>query len=69
MDRLQPKDQVGTWQLIPVNVNCETSADISMVERLLKPECARAPACNLFVTGNEILGRAKSDVARLCVLR
>ena len=30
------------WQLISVNVNCETLADVSMiVERLLKPECAR----------------------------
>ena len=31
MNRLLPKDQVGTWQLISVNVSCETSADVSMI--------------------------------------
>ena len=41
MNRLLPKDQVGTWQLNSVNVNRQTSADMSaIVESLLKPECA-----------------------------
>ena len=37
----QARGHVGTWQLISVSVNCETSADVCMmVERLLKSECA-----------------------------
>ena len=42
MTSLQPEDQAGTWQLISVNVNRETSANVAMiVKRSLKPECAR----------------------------
>ena len=52
---LQPKKQVGTWQLISVDVDCETSADVSMiVERLLKHECARI--CSGYVCYDSIFG-------------
>ena len=41
---MQPKDQVGTRQLISVNVNRETANVAMVVKRSLKAECARTVA-------------------------
>ena len=69
MRGLLPKAQVGTWQLISVNVNRETSADVAMiVERSLQPECARTPARNFCRAGVEIVGHAEFEGAWLRVL-
>ena len=31
VEGLQPKDQVGTWQLTSIDVHCGTSAVVSMI--------------------------------------
>ena len=61
--------KAGTWQLISVNVNRETSADVEeIVKRSLKLECAHSPACNFCVAGNQIVGHAESEAAWICLL-
>ena len=61
MNRVLPKDQAGAWQLISVNDNRQSSADISViVDKLLIHVCARTSACHLLPTIDEILGCAKS---------
>ena len=54
MTGLQPEDQAGTWQLISVNVNRETSAGVAtIVKRVLRPGCARTHLPVIFcVAGN-----------------
>ena len=42
----QPQDQIGTWQLVSVNVNRETSAD---VDDILNKVTARVHTCSFFL--------------------
>ena len=61
--------KAGTWQLISVNVNRGTSADVNeIVIRLLKLQCTHTLACCFCVAGNQIVGRAESEAAWVCLL-